>query len=219
MSKQKVFHYVKGQIFKNDYPKWNGLLKAKTYCQSNYFDEKEIYSLSNDNELRYLERLIKRQELGEIYDIKSHEQVCLVGEFKNSNGDIIPSFLFQASFTYRDKLSNKPHIVYIPNNIYDLTREMILCKALYDREHWLADCYLEVYLFDEEANDFKEWKIGNKEEIKKVKEKEHKQLLAQKRIVRDRQKLDRLMKLRSEGKITPAQTKELYRLEKFFGGK
>ena len=216
MSRQKVYHFIRGQLFYNDYPKWNGLSKAKKYCHDNNIDESEIYALSNDSEEAYLYDLLARQERGEVYEIKSHEQVCLVGEFKNSNNDVIPNFLFQTSFTYRDSKTNKPHIVYISPSIY-IKRELILEKTLYDREHWLADCYLEVYYLDE-SHTFKEWKISDKEAIKELKKKEHQRLLAQKRAIRDRQKFDRLLKLRAEGKITERQTKELYRLEKAYGG-
>ena len=215
---KNVCHYVRGEIFENDYPKWNALLKARKYCKENNISTDEIYAFTGEGELEYLERLLIKQQDGEVYEIKTHEQVCLVGEFKNVKDDVIPNFMFQTSITYRDKLTNQPHIVYIVHSPYEITREIRLCKALYDREHWLANCYLEILIFNGEDISFQEWKFTSNEAIKELKQKEHKQLLAQKRAIRDRQKYDRLLKLRSEGKITERQSKELYRLDKVFGG-
>ena len=217
MSKRKVYHYVRGEVFENDYPKWNALAKARRYCNENAIDISEIYAVSSEGEIEYLERLLIKQEDGEIYDLKSHEQVCLIGEFKNANGDKIPNYLFQTSFTYRDKLSNKAHIVYIVQSPYEITREIRLSKMLYDYNRRDMGCYLEILMFNDDLS-FSEWKFDSNEAIKELKEKEHKKLLAQKREIREQQKYDRLLKLRSEGKITERQTKELYRLEKVLRG-
>ena len=218
MSKKNVYHYVRGEIFENDYPKWNGLLKAQNYCNENNISFDEIYAVSSESEIEYLERLLIKQQDGEIYEIKSHEQVCLVGEFTNSNGDTIPNFMFQTSFTYRDKLSNKPHVIYIVDSPYEITREVRLSKMLYDYNRRDMNCYLEILIFDSESLGFNEWKFTSNEAIKELKIKEHKRQLAQKRAIRDRQKYDRLLKLRDEGKITERQSQELYRLDKVFGG-
>ena len=209
------YQFVRGQAFFNDYPKWNAIVKARAYCKANGIDGSEIYTLSNESEQKFLEELLKRDD---IYEIKSHEKVCLMAQFVNSNDDVIPSFMFQTSFTYRDKVSNKPHVVYVANNVYSLTKELVLSKTLYDREHFASGCYLEVYLYDIKTNTFNEWKIGSRETFKEVQKYEHQTIVAQKKAIRDRQKYDRLLQLRDEGKITERQSQMLYRLEKVFGG-
>jgi len=217
MSKRQVFHYVRGQLFYNDYPKWNGRRKAEQYCEENGIDKKEIYSLFNDSELKCLKTLLEMREAGLIKNINTHQGITLINRFTNKYGHEIPPYTFVASFTYQSVETNEKHTILIPSNVYEITREVILTKTLFD--YLNVDCQaLEIYLYDEETNSFNEWKIGDKEEIKKIKKQEHKQLLAQKRIIRDRQKFDRLLKLRDEGKITEKQTKEMYRLEKLFRG-
>ena len=217
MSKRNVCHYVRGIVFENDYPKWNALTKARRYCKDKGISLDEIYAVSSESEIKYLERLLIKQEDGEIFELKTHEQVCLVGEFTNANGDKIPNFMFQTSFTYRDKLSNKPHVVYVVDSPYEITREIRLSKTLYDREHCINDCYLEILIMNSDLS-FSVWKFESNEAIKELKEKEHKRLLAQKREIREQQKYDRLLKLRDEGKITERQSQELYRLEKIIRG-
>lgn len=212
MSKQRVYYYVRGQTFYNDYPKWNGLAKAKHYCKVNDIDTSEIYELFNNKEQKYLELLLSRED---VIEIKSHHLIELVSEYTNSNFDKIPSFSFQISFIYKDK-GYRHHLIYIPNSIYELTREVILAKSIIDKSQAF---YLEIYVFDEKSQTFKEWKIGDKELYKELKKQEHENLLAQKKEIRDRQRFDRLLKLRDEGKITETQTQELYKLEKVYGGK
>lgn len=217
MSKKVVRHYVRGEIFENDYPKWNALAKAFRYCKENDIDFSEIYAVSSESEIEYLKRLLIKQKDGEICDLKSHEQVCLIGEFKNANGDTIPNFLFQTSFTYKDVVYNKKHFVLIVDSPYEITREIRLCKTLFDViVH--SQYYLEILIFNGDDLSFSEWKFESNEAIKELKAKEHKRQLAQKREIREQQKYDRLLKLRDEGKITERQTQELYRLEKLKRG-
>lgn len=216
MSKQRVYYYVRGQIFYNDYPKWNGLAKAKHYCKVNDIDTSEIYELFNDKERKYLELLLNKEDVKEI---KTHTTIFNSLPFTNCNGDEIPSFTFQASFVYLNTNTGHHRATYIPNSIYDLTREITLIKTIFDREMLESNKYLEIYVFDEKSQTFKEWKIGDKELYKELKKQEHENLLTQKKEIRDRQRFDRLLKLRDEGKITETQTQELYKLEKVYGGK
>jgi len=218
MSKIK-YYQIREKIFDNTALKFKGKKEAVKYCKANNIDESEIYLLSSNGELEYLNRLLLKQEDNEIYEIKSHEKVCLVGEFKNAKGDVLPNYMFETSFTYRDRGSNKPHIVKIVDSIYELNKKLILEKTLYDREHWLADCYLEVLVFNSGDKSFKEWKIGDSEIGIMHEQQLRKERLKQRQFIRQQEKFDRLLKLRDEGKITERQRQELYRLEKVYGGK
>ena len=214
MSKISDFYYVRGQEFHNENYKPLGKPKAIHYCRVNGISEDEIYELSNNVEREFLEALLKRDD---IYEIKSHEEVCLVGQFVNSSGETIPNYMFQTSFTYREEETNKVHFIFVANNQYKITKELALAKTLFDKELAYCDCCLEVYYQDENKN-FKEWHIGDNAVFIQARKEERKQRLAQKKEIRDRQRFDRLLKLRSEGKITETQTQELYKLEKVYGG-
>ena len=208
---QKIY-YINGKTFKEAQNK-KAYNFAKKYAEENGLDKNKIYELSNNSELAYLQELLRRED---IYEIKSHEEVCLVGEFRNSNDDVIPNYMFQISFSYREKATNKAHIVYIADSVYSLTKNLVLSKTLYDYSRKEQGYYLEIYYLEDDK--WVEWKIQDIAPFVKEKKEQHKKLLAQKRAIRDRQKYDRLLRLRSEGKITERQSKELYRLEKVFGG-
>lgn len=214
MSKNyQKFYYINGRTFKESTNK-KAYNFAKRYAEDNKLNVDDIYELSNHSELAYLEELLRRDD---IYEIKSHEEICLIGEFKNSNGDVIPNYMFQSSFSYREKETNKAHIIYIADSVYSLNKNLILSKTLYDCTRADVGYYLEVYYLDDEK--WVEWKIQDIAPYVKERQEQHKRTLNQRKAIRDRQKFDRLLKLRSEGKITERQTKELYRLEKIFGGK
>lgn len=210
----KKFYWVKGQIFENSENRANGKGKAIAYCRENGIDESEIFELSNNSELAYFEELLKRDD---IYEIKSHEKVALIGFFTNDNGDNFPPYQFETSFTYKERGTNKTHIVYILNSVYRLTKEFLLSKTLYDYSRKGSGFYLEVYYLDDEGL-WKEWKVGDNEIFAQFRKEQRKRYATQKKAIRDRQKYDRLLRLRSIGTITERQSKELYRLEKVFGG-
>lgn len=209
----KKIYYVKGKVF-NEENTQKSLAFARHYAKENGIDFKDIYELSNETEVKYLEMLLSRKD---VYEIKSHEKVALIGFFKNSNNDNYPATEFETSFTYKDKLTNKVHIIFVADSVYDLNKSFILAKSIYDFTRKDSGVYLETYYLQD--NEWKEWKIGNIELSIQEKKERHKKYLAQKKVIRDRQKYDRLIRLRSNGTITENQSKELYRLEKVFGGK
>lgn len=208
----KKFIYVRGQIFNNKDYRLTAIYNARKYCKENNIDESEIYELSSDSELAYLKELLARQEKGEIYELKSHERVALVGSFTNDNGDSYPPYEFETSFTYHIKGTNQAHVVYIPNSQYEITKELILSKTIYDYSRKGSGYYLEIYYLDDDDR-FKEWKIGDKDIFIKNTIKKRKQKMAQIREIRKRERYDKLLKLRSEGKISEQQQKALYKLE------
>lgn len=213
MKQYRKFYYIKDKVYEESNSR-KSYAYAKHYAEEQGFDKNEIYELHNDNELKFLKALLSRDD---VYEIKSHEQVCLVGEFTNSNGDVIPNYMLDVSFTYVDKLTNKGHVVIVVDSVYKLTRELRLCKTLYDLDRKDDGCCLEVYFYEDD--ELKEWKIGDYDHFINEKKEQHKKFLAQRRVLRDREKFDRLLKMRERGTITDAQRKELYRLEKVFGGK
>lgn len=219
MSKEyKKFYYIRGNIFENSGSRMNGKGKALRYCKDNGIDESEIYELSNQSEYEFFKTLLEKEQRNEIHSLKSHEKVALIGFFTNDNGEQYAPYEFETSFIYRDSGTNQVNVIYVAENVYDLTRELILCKTLYDYTRKGSGLYLKVYYQDKD-NEFKEWHIGDKETFIQEAKERHKKMLVQKRAIRDRQKFDRLLRLRDEGKITDTQRQELYRLEKVFGGK
>lgn len=213
MKKYRKFYYVRGKVYEESNTR-KSLVFANHYAEEQGFDKSEIYELRNDNELKFLKALLSRDD---VYEIKSHEQVCLVGEFNNSNGDVIPKYMLDVSFTYVDKVTNKGHVVVVVDSVYKLNRELKLSKTLYDLDRKDSGCYLEVYFYENDK--LVEWKIGDNDHFINERKEQHKKFLAQRRVLRDREKFDRLLKMREKGTITDAQRKELYRLEKVFGGK
>ena len=214
----KNFYVVDDQVFKSDENKNNAKGKAIKYCRANGIAQTSILKLSNDSELEYYYYLKECERQGEIYQINSNCEVCLIGAFVNARGEQIPSLMCKVSFTYVDKKTNKPHIVYVAESIYNLNKNLMLIKTLYDLTRNDIGLSLEVYYIDENGA-IVDWKIGDKDVYIKSRKNQHQKRLIQQKAIRDRQKFDRLLKLRSDGKITENQRKELYRLEKVFGGK
>lgn len=215
----KDFYYVNGSIFKHSESKLNGKAKAIHYCREKGIDESEIYELSSENEQRCLETLLELKNHGAIYGLKTHETIKLIDEFVNSNGEKIPAFEFKVSFTYQD--SKTHYYVYVVETLYKLSREIVLAKTLFDYKNKHSnypDGCLRVVYYDTEKK-IHEWHIGDNQAFIQERKEQYKKIKNQKRAIRDNQKYDRLLKLRKEGKITEAQTKELYRLEKVFGGR
>ena len=213
------FYYVGGLVFKHSENKLNGKAKAIHYCREKGINEGEIYELSSENEQRFLERLLELKDGGLISDLKSHQTINLINEFINTNDEQIPPLEFKVSFTYQDTKAH--HYVYVVENLYKLSREIVLVKTIFDYKNQSSnnpDGYLEVVYYDTDGN-LHEWHIGDNQAFIQKRKEQYKKNKNQKRAIRDSQKYDRLLTLRKEGKITEAQTKELYRLEKVFGGR
>lgn len=209
----KKFYYVNGQIFENSENRANAKGKALRYCKENNIDKNEIYELSNNSELAYLQDLLKRDD---IMCIKSHDHFELVEAKENANGDQNPPYVLPISFSFRYKSTAKPHYVAIINSVYELTKDFINSKILFDYlNHPIY--YLQVLYLDSDGL-WKEWHIGDLTLSIQEKKERQKKYNAQMKAIRDRQKYDRLLKMRSLGTITERQSKELYRLEKVFGG-
>lgn len=208
------FYYVRGEIFENSGGRYNAKGKALRYCKENNIDTSEIYELYNNSELAFLEELLGDENIDQV---RSHNKIICTRTFKNANKDEIPSYEIDTTFTYREKEKEKTHLVAIINSAYDITKQFILEKSMLD--FFLQDVgyYLEVYYLDDEGV-WKEWKIGDNTLSIKARQERKKRYVAQKKVIRDRQKFDRLLKLREQGKITERQSQELYRLEKVFGG-
>ena len=207
-----VFYYVNGEIFKNTDNKFNGLEKAKRYCKDNNIQESEIKSFANESELRYYKKVCYTEDYKHL---ETRPKITLIKEFNNFNGDNIPSLTFEPSFAYQDKDLHWHYIV-IPKSIFEIDKELINTKILFD--YLNKECsYLEVFL-ENPHGVFEEWKCDlldffkqAKKEIAKVKKGNLKEL-------NESLKYDRLLRLRNEGKITKTQSKELYKLEKKWGG-
>lgn len=211
----KKIYYVKGKVF-NENTSNKSLAFARHYAKENNIDFKEIYELSNESEVKYLETLLERVN---IKDILVNQKVELIKEFKNNNKDTIPPLTINVSFIFRIEggYASQKYYVKVIDSVYDLTKQFINEKILFDCLY-VNEGYLQVMYLDKDGT-WKEWKIGNIELSIQEKKERHKKYLAQKKVIRDRQKLDRLIRLRSNGTITENQSKELYRLEKIFGGK
>lgn len=205
----KKFYYINGEVF-DETTSQKSLAFAKKYAKDNNLDESQIYTLVNKSELAYLKELLKREDVSYIV---SNRKVELVKGFENYNGDTIPPLEINVSFIFQK--NDKKQYVKIIDSVYELNKQFINEKILFDCL-FVDNNYLQVYYLDDDK--WVEWKIQDIAPFVKEKKEQHKRLLAQKRAIRDRQKFDRLLKLRSEGKITERQTKELYRLEKVFGG-
>lgn len=202
------FYYVKDKAFKEDNAK-KSYAFAKKYATDNCYPLDKIYEVHSDSEVKFLEHLLSRDD---VYEIKSHDKICLIGEFKNSNGDVIPNFMFDVSFTYVDKISNQAHVVVIVDSAYELTRDLILSKTLYDYNRRESNCYLEIYFY--KGDELIKWNIGNNDYFKEKRKSDHQKLLAQRKVIRDQQRYDRLLELRRKGVITDSQKQELYRLDR-----
>lgn len=210
MSAYNKFYFVGGKVFKEK-SSVQSLIYARHFAKENGIKEQDIYELHNDTELAYLRHILEQGAR----NILTHINHTHIGDFTNRYGELIPKLTFDLTFEFND-MQNYHHWVMIAHTPYDLNKELIFNKTLFDYCH--QEYYsMEVYYL--KNNEWVEWHIGDKTEYIEMRKENHKRLLAQKRVIRDRQKYDRLMKLRSEGKITDKQTKELYRLDKVFGGK
>lgn len=209
------FYWVRGTTFENSENRVNAKGKAIRYCRENGIDESEIYELSNKSELAYLEHL---KSDSKYQNIVSNKKVELVREFTNYNHDEIPPLEINVSFIYSLVAGyvNQKQYVKVVDSVYDLTKQFINEKKLFDYL-FEKNNYLQVLYLDQEGN-WKEWKIGDKTLGVDERKANHKKMLTQKKVIRDRQKYDRLLQLRQEGKASERQLQELYRLEKVFGG-
>jgi len=211
---QKIY-YIQGEIFREKTNK-KALAFAKHYAKEHGYDEKDIYELSNNAEIVYLTQLLEKQEKGEVEAIFTSKRIAVLSGFENYDNEDIPELAFEISCIYREKGGGHRHYVKVVNSVYELTRELINSKILFDYV-FKDTASLEIYYPDED-NKLKKWKLTDKDIFIKEAKERHKKKLAQMRAIRDRQKYDRLLKLRSEGKITERQSQELYRLEKVFRG-
>ena len=211
---QKIY-YIQGEIFREKTNK-KALAFAKHYAKEHGYDEKDIYELSNNAEIIYLTQLLEKQEKGYVENIFTNKRIAVLSSFENYDNEDIPELAFEISCIYQEKGGGHRHYVKVVNSVYELTRELINNKILFDYV-FKDTASLEIYYPDED-NKLKKWKLTDKDIFIKEAKERHKKKLAQMRAIRDRQKYDRLLKLRSEGKITERQSQELYRLEKVFRG-
>jgi len=214
MKKFRKFYFVRGMVFEECNPR-KSYIYAKHYADLKGYSEKEIYELRNDSELNFLKELLKRGE--EIEHLSTHKQVKLIKQFTNSAGIDIQDYVFDISFFFFDRGTCEIRSVLVVDSVYELNRELKLNKTLFDYLGKESGQRLEVYYYQNGV--LKEWQIGDNDYFIQERKEQHKKFLAQRRAIRDSQKYDRLLKLRREGKITERQSKELYRLEKVFGGK
>ena len=206
----KKFYYINGEVF-DETTSQKSLAFAKKYAKDNNLNESQIYTLVNKSELAYLKELLKREDVSEI---ETHKNCLTIFQFTNANGDTMPTLDIQCSFKYKE--NGNFQFVAVIDSVYELTKLFVLQKTLVDFYGKDNGWYLKVLYL--ENGEWQEWKIQDIAPFVKEKKEQHKRLLAQKRAIRDRQKYDRLLRLRKEGKITEKQSQELYRLEKVFGG-
>lgn len=207
-----VFYYVNGEIFKNTDNKFNGLEKAKRYCEEHSLPTSEIHAFTNESELRYFLQIWCREGYSEL---QTHPKIELLKTFTNYVGDQIPSLTFEPSMTYRDK-DNQWHYILIPKSIFQVNKELINIKILFDYLN-KGTAHLEI-LIEQSKGEFVVWKCNDLEMFKQAKKEIAKVKKGNLKELSESLKYERLLRLRSEGKITKTQSKELYKLEKKWGG-
>ena len=204
------FYLIRGMIFEKTTTKNNAYYRALNYCKKEGIDVSEIVEIYNDDELAYYKYLVEKG-----YQVKTHTKMVLCEAFTNYNGDEIPSITLDIPFTYIDE-NGKTNYVFLIRVLYEIDNRLLLLKKIFDREH-KDDNYLKMVWLNVKG-EYIEWKIGHYADIKKdFQSQEHMFVLAKHKAIRERQKYDRLLKLRIEGKITDNQKKELYRLEAIYG--
>lgn len=209
----KRFYVVREAMFENVNKQSNAYFRALAYCKSRGIDEKEIIELHNDSEYAYYKRLVA---LYGAENVGTHSKFEVMKGFENAVGESIQPLRIDVPFIYYDD-KGKLNYEYLVTNPSELNTKLIYSKILLDK-FWLEyGGYLKiVYLNDK--NEYVEWKIGDYKEItSSFKNAQHKKVLAEHRAIREQQRYDRLLKLRSEGRISQNQTLELYRLEEIYG--
>ena len=208
--KYQSFYLIRNVIIEKENIKDNAYLRSLKYCKDNGIDRSEIVELFNDNELAFYRCLIAKG-----YQVKTHVKTELFKSFKNFIGDEIPSITIDIPFVYIDE-NGDTNYAFLISSLYDIDNNLILVKKLFDKEH-RDDNYLRLVWLNNKG-EYIDWKLGDYTMIaKEFRTNEHKIILAKQRAIRERQKYDRLLKLRSDGKITDNQRKELYKLEAIYG--
>lgn len=204
-------YIVRDLVFLNQGGKYNGKRNAIVHCKKNKIDTSEIIELYSETELEYYKLLKDR----DVKSLSIHQPMLVQKGFNNANEDFIPPVMVDVPFRYID--DKGIHYDWVVGKAYELDTRLVNSKFYFDKYYLTSDKYLRLIYKDTDGQ-FKEFTISETNDIRrKYQIKMHKEMLRERKALRDRQVYDRLMKLRNEGLITESQTKELYRLEELYG--
>lgn len=207
---KRSFYMVDDLVFKNTGNCLDGKRKAQKHCKELGISEIYIVELKNDTEKAfYLQHILNKWCMGEFTDIKSNfKQLVLLGNV-NANGDYNPPVHITITFSFVDKLTDHEHYIVVAKSVFAITKELEISKLLFDTFYFADGKVLDIYYPTDKG--FELWKVGD---YSVVYDYIHTHELNARKVLRERQKLDRLKELKLQGRITKAQLKELYRLEK-----
>ena len=208
-------YVVNDLVFENEEGKHNAKSRALNYCKKNGINTNLVMQIASEVDLAYYQLLREKKSRGEISGLELNMYFTIVQSFYNANREFIPAMMTIVPFVFTDK-EGKRHYQKVVGNIKDLDGKLVDTKYMFDLHHVVQKKYLELIYLDENGS-FKTWTIDEIENLRKLyRAKKHKETLAKLRQLRERQKYDRLKRLRAEGKITDNQRKELYRLEELY---
>ena len=222
----KQVYYIHGKRFYNDKNKHNGKEKADTYCLDNDLDTNDIIKFDSDTECDYYELLLKRQEKGEITNLRHHYLLRLQDTFINANGDEIPEITYNADFIYQDLKNGRKMVVDVKSSEYFLNNDggrFILLKSMFDKIFLPKGYYIQI-IIKRGKDDFYEWHIGDKQksgkliskqraQLKELKAEKHKAEVEENKKHREIARLQELRLLKANNHITKPQLKRLKELE------
>lgn len=205
-------YIVNDLVFENEEGKHNAKSRASWFCKKHGISTNTIMRVNDEVELAYYQLLRDKENRGELSRLETHSQTILVQSFYNANKEFMTAVLDTIPFVFTDSKGVR-HYQYLVSCLKDLNAQLIARKYMFDMRHLVDKNYLELIYLDNDGS-FKEWKLDEIETLRKMyRQKIHKEMLEKIKKIREKQKYDRLLKLREEGKITDNQRKELYRLE------
>ena len=210
-------YVVRDQVFDDSATNYTAKFMAKKYAKENDIRSEEIIELNNETQLAYYQLLCEKKSQGDITCLKVNSYYVLQDAYLNQVGDTISPLIVSVPFAYVD-FDNHNHYELVVASIYDIDNSLVMTKLLLDKFLKELGGYLKLLYIDSDGT-FKEWKLNDIVQVRiKLVKAEHKKMLAEQRKVRQLQQYDRLLRLRAEGKITEAQSKELYRLDEIYKG-
>jgi len=210
----KRIYLVRENIFHDEGNVYKGKPSAIAYCKKNGISQDEIVELYNDSELVYYRLLQEKVAKGEIKSVRTHQKKIITNGFTNARGENIPAMVVDIPFEIVG--DGYVHYINLVTDFKSLTRHLLTEKILFDYFYKKEEGYIRI-VYQGNDGKYKDYRLEDYGKLKaEFQSEEHKRLLEQHRAVRERQKYDRLLKLREEGKITDNQRKELYRLEELY---
>ena len=208
-------YVVNDLVFDNEEGKHNAKSRALNYCKKHGINTNLVMPIANEVDLAYYQLLREKKSHGEISGLELNMYFTIVQSFYNANREFIPAMLMTVPFIFTDK-NGKRHYQKVVGNLKDLDSKLVDMKYMFDFHHLVEKKHLELIYLDDNGT-FKEWQITDIENLRRMyRMKKHKEVLLKLKQLRERQKFDRLKRLRDEGKITDNQRRELYRLEALY---